>query len=157
MQLKSLDFADQDTVKQFIEDNDIHDIADLNAMLKQISGVFIEQLLESERDEHLGYERYQKTSEPKTNARNGYSKKNVRSVHGEVDLDIPAKPKACVAFCRDRAGTFEPTVVKKHQRDISELEDKVISMYAKGMTTRDIQAHLADIYVRKFRLRASVI
>lgn len=136
MQLKSLDFTDKDTARQFIQDHDIRDLAQLNAMLKQISGVFIEQLLELERDEHLGYERYQQTPEPKANARNGYAQKNVRSVHGEVDLDIP----------RDRAGTFEPAVVKKHQRDISELEDKVISMYAKGMTTRDIQAHLADIY-----------
>jgi len=131
-----LDFTNKDTVRQFIKENDIKDIAQLNSMLKQISGVFIEELLEVERDEHLGYERYQKTEEPKTNARNGYSKKRVRSVHGNVSLDIP----------RDRAGTFEPQVVKKHQRDISLLEDKVISMYAKGMTTRDIQSHLTDIY-----------
>lgn len=124
MQLKLLDFTDKNTVRQFIQENDIRDIAQLNALLRQISGVFIEELLEAERDEHLGYERYQQTPEPKTNARNGYSKKRVRSVHGDTDLDIP----------RDRAGTFEPTVVKKHQRDISELEDKVISMYAKGMT-----------------------
>ena len=136
MKLTSLDLTDKDTVKQFIQEHDIRDIAQLNVLLKQISGVFIEQLLESERDEHLGYERYQKTPEPKTNARNGYSKKRVRATQGEMDLDIP----------RDRTGTFEPTVVKKHQRDISEIEDKVISMYAKGMTTRDIQSHLADIY-----------
>ncbi|MHC4534255.1 MAG: IS256 family transposase [Planctomycetota bacterium] len=136
MKLTSLDFTDKDTVKQFIQEHDIRDIAQLNSLLRQISGVFIEQLLEAERDEHLGYERYQQTPEPKANARNGYSKKKVRSVHGKVDLDIP----------RDRIGTFEPTVVKKHQRDISELEDKVISMYAKGMTVRDIQSHLCDIY-----------
>jgi len=135
MKLTSLDFTDKDTVKQFIQEHDIRGIAQLNVLLKQISGVFIEQLLESERDEHLGYERYQKTPEPKTNARNGYSKKRVRATQGEMDLDIP----------KDRTGTFKPTVVKKHQRDISEIEDKVISMYAKGMTTQDIQSHLADI------------
>ena len=99
MQLKLLDLTDKNTVKQFIPENDIRGIADLNALLKQISGVFIEELLEAERDEHLGYERYQQTPETKTNARNGSSKKKVRSVHGKVDLDIPAKPKACVAFC----------------------------------------------------------
>lgn len=136
MKLTSLDLTDKKTVKQFIQEHDIRDIVQLNALLKQISGVFIEELLEAERDEHLGYDRYQQTAEPKSNARNGYSKKRVRSAHGQVDLDIP----------RDRTGSFEPTVVKKHQRDISELEDKVISMYAKGMTVRDIQSHLADIY-----------
>ena len=136
MQIKLLDFTDKNTVRQFIQDNDIRDIVQLNAMLKQISGVFIEQLLEAEHYEHLGYSRYQQTLEPKANARNGYSKKTVRLAHGEVDLDIPM----------DRIGTFEPTVVKKHQRDISELYDKVISMYTKGMTVRDIQSHLCDIY-----------
>jgi putative transposase len=131
-----MDLTDKKAVRKFIAENDIRDIAQLNQLLKQISGVFIEELLEAERDEHLGYEKHQKVSEPKENARNGYSKKTVRGVHGESDLSIP----------RDRAGTFEPTVVKKHQRDISEIEDKVISMYAKGMTTRDIRGHLLDIY-----------
>ena len=90
-----MDFTNKDSVRQFIKDNDITDIVSLNSMLKQISGVFIEELLEAERDEHLGYGRYEQTGKPKSNSRNGYSPKRVRSVHGEVDLDIP----------RDRAGT----------------------------------------------------
>ena len=131
-----MDFTDKNQIRQFIEENDIRDIGALNKMLKNVSGVFIEQILEAEQEEHLGYDRYQRTEKPKTNARNGYGKKKVRGVNGEMELSIP----------RGRDATFEPQLVKKHQTDISEIEDKVISMYAKGMTTRDIQSHLYDIY-----------
>ncbi len=110
-----LDFTNRDAIRQFIKENDIKDIAQLNSMLKEISGVFIKELLEAERDAHLGYDRYEQTGKPKKNSRNGYSPKRVRSVHGQVDLDIP----------RDGAGTFEPQIsVKKHQRDISAIEDR---------------------------------
>ena len=131
-----MDFTDKKQVRQFIDENDIRDVATLNKMLKNVSGVFIEQILEAEQEEHLGYERYERTDPPKTNARNGRSKKKVRGINGEMELSIP----------RDRDATFEPQVVRKHQTDISEIEDKVVSMYAKGMTTRDIQSHLYDIY-----------
>ena len=131
-----MDFTDKNQIKQFIEENDIKDIASLNEFLKSISGTVIEQMLESERDEHLGYEKNHRTQHRRDNTRNGYSQKTVRSVHGESELSIP----------RDREGSFEPQVVKKHQNDISELESKVVSMYAKGMTTRDIQEHICDIY-----------
>ena len=131
-----MDFTDKEQAKQFIEENDIRDIGALNKMLKNISGVFIEQILEAEQDEHLGYEKYERTEHPKTNTRNGHGKKRVRGVNGQMELFVP----------RDRDGTFEPQVVKKHQTDITEVEDKVVSMYAKGMTTRDIQSHLYDIY-----------
>ena len=70
------------------------------------------------------------------NIRNGYSPKTVRSSHGEMKLDIP----------RDRDGEFEPEIIKKYQRDISGIEDRIISMYARGMTVRDIQSHLEDIH-----------
>ncbi len=131
-----MDFTDKRQVRRFIEENDIRDVAALNQMLKNISGVFIEQILEAEQEEHLGYERHERTRQPKTNTRNGYGKKKVRGINGEMELSIP----------RDRDATFEPQLVKKHQSDISQIEDKVISMYAKGMTTRDIQSHLLDIY-----------
>ena len=70
------------------------------------------------------------------NTRNGYTPKTVKSKFGEIDLDVP----------RDRKSDFEPQIVKKRQKDISGLEEKIISMYAKGMTTRDIQAHIKDLY-----------
>ncbi len=100
-----MDFTDKQQVRQFIEENDIRDVATLNKMLKNVSGVFIEQILEAEQEEHLGYERYERTDQPKTNARNGRSKKKVRGINGEMELSIP----------RDRDATFEPQIVKKHQ------------------------------------------
>jgi len=80
----------------------------------------IEELLESERDEHLGYVKYDTKNKEIDNSRNGYSPKTVRASQGELSLKIP----------RDRKGEFEPQVVKKHQRDVSQLADQVISMYA---------------------------
>ena len=131
-----MDLTDKEQAKRFIEEYNIRDIGVLNKMLKTINGVFIEQILEAEQDEHLGYEKYERTEEPKTNTRNGHAKKKVRGVNGQMELFVP----------RDRESTFEPQIVKKHQTDISAIEDKVISMYSKGMTTRDIQSHLYDIY-----------
>ena len=100
-------------------------------MLKQ----GVENLLSSELEEELGYEKHDRSTE-KDNYRNGYSKKIVRSDLGEIDLSIP----------RDRNNDFEPELVPKHTRDISAIEDKVISMYAKGMSTRDISSHIENLY-----------
>ena len=114
---KEMDFTNKDSVRQFIKENDITDIVSLNSMLKQISGVFIEEFLEAERDEHLGYGRYEQTDEPKSNSRNGYSPKRVRSVHGEVDLDIP----------RDRAGIFEPLFLIKKFGSVGSGSNALVS------------------------------
>jgi len=105
-------------------------------LFRQITGVLLEEMLEAERDDHLGYTRDDGRIKKTDNARNGYSQKTVFSNQGELGLQIP----------RDRKGEFEPQTVKKHQRDVSEIADKIISMYAKGMTVRDIQSHLEDIY-----------
>lgn len=93
-------------------------------------------MLESEMDEHLGYSKYDYRNKETEDSRNGYSAKTVTSSMGPIELDIP----------RDRNGEFEPQIVKKHQTDISTIEDQVLSMYAKGMTTRDISKHLQDVY-----------
>lgn len=115
-----MDFADKAAVKQFIEENDIRDIGSLNQFLKSISGAVIEAMLEAERDEHLGYQKHKRSDPNRENTRNGYSKKRVRSLAGESELSIP----------RDRDSSFELQAVKKHLSDISELETKVLSMYA---------------------------
>lgn len=93
-------------------------------------------MLESELDEELGYSKYDYANKETDNRRNGYSRKTVTSSMGNINLDIP----------RDRDGEFEPQIVKKHQTDISSIEDQVLSMYAKGMTTRDITEHLQSVY-----------
>ena len=95
----------------------------------------VENLLTSELDEELGYDKYDRIKE-KDNYRNGYFKKTVRSDLGELDLKIP----------RYKNNEFEPELVPKNARDISAIEDKVILMYAKGMSTRDISSHIEDLY-----------
>lgn len=96
----------------------------------------LQGMLEAEMDQKLGYSKYDYQNKETDDSRNGYSHKTVTSSMGDIDLDIP----------RDRRGEFEPQIVKKHQTDISNIEDQVLSMYAKGMTTRDISTHLSNVY-----------
>jgi len=112
------------------------DAQDVQAMLRDLLGDTLQQMLEAEMDEHLGYTKYDYKNKQTDDSRNGYSPKTVVSSVGEIPLDIP----------RDRKGDFKPQTVKKNQTDISNIEDQVLSMYAKGMTTRDISAHLQSIY-----------
>lgn len=112
------------------------DAHDVQEMLKDLLGDTLQGMLEAEMDEKLGYSKYDYRNKETDDSRNGYSKKTVTSSMGEIDLDIP----------RDRKGEFEPQIVKKNQTGISNIEDQVLSMYAKGMTARDISAHLMDVY-----------
>jgi putative transposase len=109
---------------------------DVQEMLKDLLGDTLQGMLEAELDTELGYSKYDYSAKETDNSRNGYSKKNVVSSMGEISLDIP----------RDRKGDFEPQIVKKNQTDISNIEDQVLSMYAKGMSTRDISTHLHSVY-----------
>ena len=113
--------------------SDAHDVQE---MLKDLLGDTLQGMLEAEMDEKLGYSKYDYKNKDTDDSRNGYSPKTVTSSMGPIDLDIP----------RDRKGEFEPQIVKKNQTDISNIEDQVLSMYAKGMTTRDISSHLRDVY-----------
>ena len=121
--------------KELMKDGDIKDVANLQMMLKEMMKNGVEALLEAELDEELGYAKYD-NSTTKSNYRNGSSKKTVRTDLGEIDLNIP----------RDRNNDFEPEIVPKNTKDLSAIEDKVISMYGKGLTTRDISDHIEDIY-----------
>lgn len=109
---------------------------DVNELVKKMTKSTLEKILQAELDEHLGYSKHESTGKNSGNSRNGSSQKTVRSSMGEMELDIP----------RDRNGNFEPILIKKHQKDIGEFDQRIISMYAKGMTTRDIQEHVKDIY-----------
>ena len=112
------------------------DAQDVQDMVKDLLGDTLQGMLEAEMDQKLGYSKYDYQNKDTDDSRNGYSKKTVTSSFGEIDLDIP----------RDRKGEFEPQVVRKNQTDISNIEDQVLSMYAKGMTTRDISDHLKSVY-----------
>lgn len=112
---------------------------DANELYDAMKGLFsgtMEEMLKAELDEHLGYEKHDQQRKETTNRRNGTTPKKVRTQTGEYELDIP----------RDREGSFESQIVKKGQNDISGIQDKVMSMYAKGMSDRDISAIIEDIY-----------
>ena len=117
-----------------LSEYDIQTADDIQAALKDSLGSTIQEMMEAEMDEHLGYDKYERSSV--SNYRNGTKTKHVRSKYGEFDIDVP----------QDRQSTFEPKIVQKRQKDISAIDDKIISMYAKGMTTRQISDTIEDIY-----------
>lgn len=123
-------------IKQLIKEKNLKTVTDVHNALKEMFGDTIQRMLEAELENELGYSKYNYKDKKTSNCRNGYSKKDVQTDMGEVQLQVP----------RDRKGEFEPIVVKKHQNDVSSIEDQVLSMYAKGMSVRDIQTHLNDIY-----------
>ena len=121
---------------EMLKEHQVRNTEDLQALLREMTKEVIDALYEGELTAHLGYERHERSGLSEGNSRNGRGKKRVRSHFGEIELAPP----------RDRAGTFDPQVVKKRQKDISGIEGKVISMYAKGMSTRDISEHIYEIY-----------
>ncbi len=114
----------------------LDDMLGKNGLIKNLIKALSEQILEEELSAHLGYKRYDPSGRGSGNNRNGSSKKQLKSDFGDIEIDIP----------RDRNGQFEPFLIQKYQKEFGELDSKIISMYAKGMSTRDIQAHLEDIY-----------
>lgn len=120
----------------FIEMYDIKSTGDLREALKDLMGDTIQKMLESELDDELGYEKHEKTEAEKTNYRNGYKPKMLKSTMGEIEIDVP----------QDRNSDFEPKIVPKHKTNISEIEQKIINMYARGQSTREISEQIEDIY-----------
>lgn len=112
------------------------DILGEKGLLKQLTKAIVERALHSELTEHLGYEKHEPSGRGSGNSRNGASKKTLLGDFGEVEIAVP----------RDRNGSFEPKIVEKHQRRWVGFDDKILSMYARGMTTREIQGHLEEIY-----------
>ena len=123
-------------VGSLIETYDIKTAKDIQEALKDLLGGTIQEMLESELDEQLGYEKYEATNEAKTNYRNGYKDKRVKTTSGEIAIEVP----------QDRNSEFEPQIVPKYKRDISEIEQKIINMYGRGLTTREISEQIEDIY-----------
>ena len=112
-------------------------MTDIQKLFKETIAEFMENGLDAELDEELGYSRYDYKNKDTDNSRNGHSSKTLKTSFGEVDIDIP----------RDRKGEFDPVILKKNQTSISQdIEEKILSMYAKGMTTSDIETHIRDIY-----------
>ncbi|QEZ68633.1 IS256 family transposase [Paraclostridium bifermentans] len=112
------------------------DVVGKDGLMQKLFKEVIQQLLEAEMEEHLGREKYERVSPEDKNYRNGYSSKNIRSSFGEVELDIP----------RDRSASFEPKVVKKYETVCNDLDKKIIGLYACGMSVRDIQSEMEELY-----------
>ena len=124
-------------IQQLLQEYDIQSAQDIQDALKDLLGGTIKEMMEAEMDDHLGYEKSERADRTEIDDyRNGTKSKTVNSSYGSFEIDVP----------QDRKSTFEPRVVKKRQKDISDIDQKIISMYAKGMTTRQISETLMDIY-----------
>ncbi|MBR5513441.1 MAG: transposase, partial [Ruminococcus sp.] len=121
-------------IGMLLEEYDIQSAKDIEDALKDLLGGTIQEMLESEMDEYLGYNAYKRSDNP--DYRNGNKTKKIRGNFGETEIEVS----------QDRNGTFEPKIVKKRQKDISGVEQKIISLYAKGMTTSQISEIIEDIY-----------
>lgn len=124
-------------IRELLKESNISSMEDIQDLFKETIAEFMENGLEAELEENLGYSRYDYKNKSTDNSRNGHSSKTLRTSFGDVDISVP----------RDRKGEFEPQVLKKNQTSVSQdIEEKILSMYAKGMTTDDIEAHIQDIY-----------
>ncbi|MDR2529519.1 MAG: IS256 family transposase [Synergistaceae bacterium] len=132
----SISSEKKELLANLVETYNIKTATDLQNALKDLMGETLQEMLESELDEELGYERYEKTSLPKTNYRNGHKPKTLKSSMGELEIGVP----------QDRNSAFEPRIVPKHKTSITDIEQKVINMYARGMTNREISEQIEDIY-----------
>ena len=121
-------------IQQLLQEYDIETAEDIQDALKDLLGGTIKEMMEAEMDDHLGYQKSERSDSD--DYRNGYKSKRVNSSYGSMDIDVP----------QDLKSTFEPQIVKKRQKDISDIDQKIISMYAKGMTTRQISETIEDIY-----------
>ena len=121
----------------YLKDNPVKDGKDVNSIMREMMSVILEGALDGELDDKLGYSKYDYKNKDINNSRNGYSKKTMHTSYGDMDLDIP----------RDRNGEYEPHVIRKYQNTLTQdMEEKIISMYAKGMTTSDIESHFQELY-----------
>lgn len=124
----------KEIIAKLIEEYDIETATDIQDAIADLLGGTIKGMMEAEMSNHLGYEKSRRSDSD--NARNGYKSKKVRSSYGEFDIDVP----------QDRNSTFEPRIVNKRQKDISEIDRKIIAMYGRGLTTRQISEQIEEIY-----------
>lgn len=124
-------------IRELLQTSNISSMEDIQNLFKETIAAFMENGLDAELDEELGYSKYDYRNKDTSNSRNGHSSKTLRTSFGNVDVAVP----------RDRDGQFEPQLLKKNQTSVSQdIEEKILSMYAKGMTTGDIETHIRDIY-----------
>ena len=129
--------ARREKIRELLQLSNVSSMEDIQALFKETIAEFMEDGLDAELTEELGYSKYDYRNKETENSRNGHSSKTLRTSYGNIDVSVP----------RDRKGEFEPQLLKKNQTSITQdVEEKILSMYAKGMTTGDIEAHIRDIY-----------
>lgn len=132
--VKPLNENKKNITAALIEEYDIETADDIQEALKDLLGGTLKSMMEAEMDEHLGYESYERSNN--SNYRNGTKVKHIRGNFGEMEINVP----------QDRNSTFKPKVVKKRQKDISDIDQKIISMYARELTTRQISEQIEELY-----------
>ena len=120
---------DNSKLRELIKEYGVKDMKDVHEFVKMLTSETIQAALDAELESELGYSKYDTRNKKTDNSRNGYSAKTVQGSMGEVTIDVP----------RDRKGEYEPELVRKHQTDISSIEDKIIFLYSQGVSTREIQ------------------
>ena len=129
--------ARREKIRELLQSSGVSSMEDIQNLFKETIAEFMENGLDAELDDELGYSRYDYKNKDTDNSRNGHSSKTLRTSFGDVEVSVP----------RDRKGEFDPQILKKNQTSISQdVEEKILSMYAKGMTTSDIETHIRDIY-----------
>lgn len=126
----------EELLTELVKGKEPEEILGEEGVLKQLTKRLVESALQGEMTDHLGYEPHAPEGKNSGNSRNGTTEKTIHTATGSVEIDVP----------RDRAGTFDPKLVKKRQRRLEGFDDKVLSLYARGMTTREIQGHLKELY-----------
>ena len=131
--------AMREMMRDYLKNNDISikDGTDVNSIMRDMMSILLEGALDEELDEKLGYSKYDYRNKETDNSRNGHSSKTMHTSYGDMDIAIP----------RDRNGDYEPQLIKKYQNTVTQdMEEKILSMYAKGMTTGDIESHMRELY-----------
>ena len=126
----------KEVIRQFIKENNLKSAEDVQSAVRDLFASTMQGILEAELETELGYAKHDAKNKATENSRNGHSRKTLTSEYGEVEI----------AFPRDRQGEFEPEIVKKHQTKTTGVEEQVIALYARGVSTRDIQSHLQHLY-----------
>ena len=131
--------AMREMMRDYLKNNDIRikDGTDVNSIMRDMMSVLLEGALDEELNEELGYSKYDYRNKETDNSRNGHSSKTMHTSYGDMDVAIP----------RDRSGDYEPQLIRKYQNTVTQdMEEKILSMYAKGMTTGDIESHMRELY-----------
>ena len=127
---------EKSALRKLIDERGIKDLGGVHTLVKELTSGLIQEIMDAELEDELGYSKYDYRNKQTSNSRNGHYKKTVNSSQGEIELLVP----------RDRQGEYEPAIVPKHEMDISAIEDKIIFLYSQGTSTRDIEKAMREMY-----------